>query len=88
MKANFTQEQIIKLLEEAAASSESVKDFVRRKDSSEWTFYRWRQKYSGMSVPQAARLTELERESARLKKLLVERDLEINVLKEVAARKW
>ncbi len=49
MKANqLTEEQIIKLLEEAEASSESIKDFVRRKGISEWTFYRRRKKYSGM----------------------------------------
>ncbi len=41
-----------------------------------------------MSVPDAVRLRELERENMRLKKLVVERDLEIEVMKEVAAKKW
>ena len=55
---------------------------------SEQTFYRWRRKYEGMTSSEAAKLRKLEVENTRLKKLVVERDLEIEVMKEIAAKKW
>jgi len=55
---------------------------------SEPTFYRWRNKYGGMDVAEIRRLHELEKENARLKKLLAERDLEIEVMKEINSKKW
>jgi putative transposase len=89
MKSNrFTEAQIIKILEEAEAGSDPVAEVARRHGISPWTFYRWRKQYAGLSLPEAARLKELERENARLKKLLAERDLEIEIMKEVAAKKW
>ena len=51
------------------------------------TFYRWRKAYGGMTVSEAGRLKELEKENARLKRLLAERDLEVDVLKEVLQKK-
>jgi putative transposase len=62
---------------------------VRRKHGiSEQTFYRWKQKYGGMEVSDARRLKELEQENARLKRLVAERDLAIEVMKEIQHRKW
>ena len=87
-KKEWTQEQIIKVLDEAERSKEKIAELARRHGISEWTFYRWRKKYAGMSVPEATRLKELERENVRLKKLVVDRDLEIEVMKEIAAKKW
>jgi putative transposase len=55
---------------------------------SENTFYKWRQKYGGMEIAEARRLRELEKENARLKRLLAERDIEIDAMKEVLAKKW
>jgi putative transposase len=55
---------------------------------SENTFYKWRQKYGGLEVSEARRLRELEKENARLKRLLAERDIEIDAMKEVLAKKW
>ncbi len=52
------------------------------------TIYTWRRKFAGVDVKEAKRLRELERENGRLKKILVERDLEIEVMKEIAAKKW
>ena len=51
------------------------------------TFYRWRQKFGGMTVPNAQRLRELEKEHARLKRLLAERDLEVDALKVLLVKK-
>ena len=50
--------------------------------------YTWRQRFSGMNADEVKRLRQLEQENARLKKLLAERDLEIEVMKEISAKKW
>lgn len=58
------------------------------KDISEATFYQWRKKFHGTKPKEVQRLRELEKENARLKKLLAERDLENDVLKEALAKNW
>jgi putative transposase len=83
-----TTEQIIAILREAETCGKPIQDFVRGKGISEQTFYRWRNKYGGMDVKDSRRLRELEQENLRLKKLVAERDLEIEVMKEIAAKKW
>lgn len=87
-KSRWSEEQIIKILQEAETGADPIQNICRQHAVSEQTFYRWRQRFGGMSVPDAVRLRELERENARLKKLVAERDLEIEVMKEVAAKKW
>ena len=52
------------------------------------TYYRWRRKYGGASVPEVRRLRELEKENARLKRLVTERDLEIDAMKELLPGNW
>ncbi len=89
MKANrFHAAQIIPILREAEAGKEPIEVLCRKHGISEATFYRWRRKFGGMEPSDAARLKELERENARLKKLLAERDLELEILKEINAKKW
>jgi putative transposase len=89
MKASrFTDEQIITILREAEMGPATIEALCRKHMIAEATFYRWRSKYGGLEPSDAARLKELERENARLKKLLAERDLEIEVMKEINAKKW
>lgn len=89
MKANrFTEAQIITILREAETGQTTIEALCRKHAIAEATFYRWRSKYGGMDASDAARLKELERENGRLKKLLAERDLEIEVMKEINAKKW
>jgi putative transposase len=89
MKAKrHSEKQILGLLREAETWAGRVEDFCRAKSISEQTFYRWRRKYEGMTSSEAAKLRKLEVENTRLKKLVVERDLEIEVMKEIAAKKW
>ncbi len=89
MKATrFTQAQIIALLREAETGQTTIEALCRKHAIGDATFYRWRNKYGGMDASDAARLKELERENSRLKKLLAERDLEIEVMKEINAKTW
>jgi putative transposase len=81
-------EQIIQILREAETCGQTIQDFAREKGISEQTIYRWRNKYGGMDNRDAKRLKGLEVENSRLKKIVAERDLEIEVMKEIAAKKW
>ena len=87
MKKRLTEEQIIGFLKEAEAGV-AVKDLCRRHGFSEASYYLWRSKFGGMSVPEAKRLKALEAENTRLKKLLAETLLEAEVTKEALRRKW
>jgi putative transposase len=87
MKKRYTEEQIIGFLREAEAGV-AVKELCRRHGFSEASYYLWKSKFGGMSVPEARRLKELETENARLKKLLAETMLEAEVSKEALRRKW
>jgi putative transposase len=87
MKKRFSEEQIIGFLREADAGL-PVKDLCRKHGFSEGSYYLWRSKFGGMSVPDAKRLKELETENHRLKKLLAESLLENEVTREVLRKKW
>lgn len=83
----FSQEQIIAILHQAERGDTSISDICREHAIADVTFYRWRKQYGGMSVPEAHRLKELEKENARLKRLLAERDLALDALQEYLAKK-
>ncbi len=88
MKASqFSPEQIIQILQQAERGDQSIGAICRAHGIAETTFYRWRKQFGGMSVVEAQRLRELEKENARLKRLLAERDLEVDALKELLAKK-
>ena len=87
MKKRFSEEQIIGFLREAEAGM-PVKELCRKHGFSEASYYLWRSKFGGMSVPDAKRPRELETENSRLKKLLAESMLEIEVTREVLRKKW
>jgi len=86
VKKRFTDEQIIGFLREADAGL-PIKELCRQHGFSEASYYLWRSKFSGMSVPEAKRLKELETENIRLKKLLAEQMLENEVIKDVLRKK-
>ncbi len=83
----FTVEQIIKILEQAEKGDQTIATLCRTYGIAEQTFYRWRKAYGGMSLNEAQRLKELEKENGRLKRLLAERLLEIDLLKELLEKK-
>ena len=89
MKARqFSDEQIVAVLQEAARGEKSVAALSQEKGISEATFYAWRKKFNGTNTKEVHRLRELEKENARLKKILAERDLENDVLKEALSKNW
>jgi putative transposase len=87
MKKRYTEEQIVALLKEADAGGK-VEDICRRAGVCVATFFRWRSKYSGVGVPEIRRMRELEQENGRLKRIVVERDLEIDAMREVLKKNW
>jgi putative transposase len=86
-QGQFSPEQIIAILHAAEIGDKTITELCRQHNLTQTTFYRWRKKYGGMSVPEAHRLKELEKENARLKRLLAERDLAIDALQEYLAKK-
>jgi putative transposase len=86
-RKRFTEEQIVSILRGAQTSAQTVSEVCRKQGISEPTFYAWRRKYESMSEPEVRRLRELEKENGRLKRLVAERDLEIDAMKELVSKK-
>ena len=86
-KIKWNVERIISILKENEAGL-SVSELCRKHGMSDATFYNWRKKYGGMSVSDARRLKELELENARLKRIVANKELEIDALKDVLSKKW
>ena len=84
---HFTDEQIVAILQQAEKGEKTITELCRQHNIAETTFYRWRNKFGGMNASEAARVRDLEKENHRLKRLLAERDLEVDVLKELLSKK-
>jgi len=87
VKKGYTPEQIINKLREAEillGQDSSIAEVSRKIGVTEQTYYRWRKEYGGMRVEQARKLKELEKENARLKKLVADLSLDNSILKEAA----
>ncbi len=87
MKKRYTEEQIIRVIKQHEAGAK-VNDICREMGISAGTFYNWRSKYAGLEVNEAKRLKELEVENNKLKKLLAEKMLEVEGMKDVRSKKW
>ena len=85
-KSRFSEEQMVKILREA--DKIPVARVAKKHGVSEQTIYAWRKRFGTLEAVDVKRLRQLEQENAKLKKLVAERDLEIDVMKEVARKKW
>ena len=85
-KSKFTDEKIVAILREADRDSVGV--VAKRHGVSEPTIYTWRKRFGTFEVEDVKRLRQLEIENGRLKKLVAERDLEIEIMKEINSKKW
>lgn len=85
-KSRFTDEQIIGILQEGEAGA-TTKELCRRHGISAQTFYRWRRKYGGLEVDEARRLKRLEDENRRLKRIVADQALNLQVLKDLLGNK-
>ncbi len=90
-RKRYSTEQIIQKLREAEvalAKGRSVGEVAKQLGITEQTYYRWRKEYGGLKTDQAKRLKELERENARLKKVVADLALDKAILKEAANPNW
>lgn len=83
----FSEEQIISMLKEADAGMPPA-ELCRKHGISQGTYYNWKAKYGDMTVSDARRLKELEQENGRLKKLVANQALDIQMLKEVCSKNF
>ena len=83
-KSRFSEEQMVKILREADKAP--VAEVSKKHGVSEQTIYTWRKRFGAMNADEVKRLRQLEVENARLKKMLAERDLQIDVMKEIASK--
>jgi putative transposase len=91
MKKRHTPEQIVRKLRQAderLASGASIPEVARELGISEATYHRWKNQYGGMNPSETRRLKELEKENARLKRLVADQALNIQILKEVSRKNF
>ena len=81
MKKRYSEEQIVRILQDAASGQKTQAQVCKDHGISPNTFYIWRRKYSGLQTEDLRQLRELERENSQLKRLLAERDLEIDAVR-------
>jgi putative transposase len=86
-KSTFTESQILQILKKQD-EGKKVSDICRESGISEPTFYKWKQKYGGMTLSELKRVKQLEEENARLKRILANQSIEIDILKEINSKKW
>jgi transposase-like protein len=85
-KSRFTEEQMVAILREADKTP--VQEVAKKHGIHQQTIYAWRKRFGGMDANDARLLKQLQGENGRLKKLLAERDLELEVMKEINGKKW
>ncbi len=86
-KTKFKEEQIVAILKEQDLG-QKVSEICRKHGISEQTFHNWKRKYGGLTISELHRMRELEQENSRLKRLVADQALDIQILKDVNSKKW
>ena len=90
-RRRHTPEQIVRKLREVErllGEGQTIAAAAKRVEISEQTYHRWRNQYGRMKADDTKRLRELERENARLKRIVADKELDIDALKEIARGNW
>jgi putative transposase len=86
--SKFTEEQVVKILEEGQAGDQTVEEVCRKHGIHKQTYYGWRKKYGGLSATDLQRMRQLEQENTRLKRAVADLTVDNQILKELNAKKW
>ena len=78
----------LRTMEAELSQGRTFMDIARKLEVSEQTLHRWRNQYGGVKGPEVVRLKVLERENARLKKIVADQAMDIDVLKELSRKNW
>ena len=87
-KSRFREEQIVAIVRESEVDGVTVGQVAKKHGITQTTLFRWRKKFGGLEVSQAVELNQLQRENTRLKQVVANQALDIQILKEINAKKW
>jgi putative transposase len=88
LKCRFNEQQIVAIVRESEAPDVTVAQVAKKHGITETTLFRWRRKFGGLEPRQAAELARLEQENNRLKKVVAQQALDLQILKEINAKQW
>ena len=87
-KSRFSEEQIVAIIRESEVEGVTVEQVAKKHGITSTTLFRWRKRFGGLDASQAAELRTLQSENARLKKVVAQLTLDVDILKEINAKKW
>ena len=87
-KSKFTEAQIVAMVRGSEVEGVTVEQVAKKHGLTPTTLYRWRRRFGGLDPSQATELRQLQAENARLKKVVAQLSLDVDILKEINAKKW
>ena len=87
-KSRFSEEQIVAIVRESEHEGATVGQVAKKHGITQTTLFRWRKRFGGLTPSQATELRQLQHENARLKKLVAQQALDMDILKEINSKKW